>query len=67
MSRTMRSVFKLGAGDLVSRLEIKNSVLFLELREGLDREVKEKSFLVYHGVLVCFSSINGEFYLYLVF
>ena len=43
----MRSVFELGVGDLVSRIETKNSVLFSELREGLNREVKEKSFLVY--------------------
>ena len=44
----MRSVFKLGArGDLVSRLETKNSVIFSELKGGLNREVKEKSFLVY--------------------
>ena len=47
MSRTMRSVFELEAGDLVSRLETKNSVLFSELRECLNREVKEKYFLVY--------------------
>ena len=46
-SRVMRSVFELGAGDLVSRLETKNSVLFSELRECLNREVKEKYFLVY--------------------
>ena len=43
----MRSVFELEAGDLVSRLETKNSVLFSELRECLNREVKEKYFLVY--------------------
>ena len=43
----MRSVFELGARDLVSRLEPKNFVLFSELREGLNREVREKSFLVY--------------------
>ena len=42
MNRIMRSVFGLGAGDLVSKLETKNSVTFLELREGLNREVKEK-------------------------
>ena len=47
MNRAMRSVFELGAGDLVSRLETKNSVTFLELRESLSREVKEESFLVY--------------------
>ena len=47
MSRVMRSVFELGAGDLVSRLETKNSKFFSELREGLNREVKEKYFLVY--------------------
>ena len=47
MSRTMRSVFELGAGDLVSRLETKNLVTFLELRGGLSREVKENSSLVY--------------------
>ena len=45
MSRTMRSVFELEAGDLVSRLETKNSVLFSEVSEGLNREVKGKSFL----------------------
>ena len=43
----MRSVFELGAGDLVSRLETKNLVTFLELRGGLSREVKENSSLVY--------------------
>ena len=43
----MRSVFKLGAGDLASKLETKNSATFSELRGGLNREVKEKSFLVY--------------------
>ena len=47
MNRVMRSVFELGAGDLVSRLETKNSKFFSELREGLNREVKEKYFLVY--------------------
>ena len=55
-SRVMRSVFELGAGDLVSRLETKNSATLLELRGGLNREIKEKSFLVhvlvYLGVLV---------------
>ena len=56
MSRDMRSVFELEAGDLVSKLETKNSTTFLELRGGLNREMKEKSFLVfvlvYLGVLV---------------
>ena len=47
MSIIMRSVFKLGAGDLVFELETKNSATFSELRCGLNREVKEKSFLVY--------------------
>ena len=47
MSRIMRSVFKLGAGDLVSKLETKNSVTFSELRVSLSKEVKEESFLVY--------------------
>ena len=47
VSRAMRSVFEFGARDLVSRLESKNSVLFSELGEGLNKEVKEKSFLVY--------------------
>ena len=47
MNRAIRSVFELGAGDLVSRLETKNLVTFLELRGGLSREVKENSFLVY--------------------
>ena len=41
MSRAMESVFELGAGDLVPRLEIKNSMLFSELREILNREIKE--------------------------
>ena len=43
----MRSVFELEAGDLVSRLETKNSVLFSELKRGSSREVKEKSSFVY--------------------
>ena len=47
MNRAMRSVFELEVGDLVSRLETKNLVTFLELRGGLSREVKENSFLVY--------------------
>ena len=47
MNRAMRSVFELEVGDLVSRLETKNLVTFLELRGGLNREVKENSFLVY--------------------
>ena len=47
MNRVMRSVFELEVGDLVSRLETKNLVTFLELRGGLSREVKENSFLVY--------------------
>ena len=51
-SRVMRSVFELGAGDLVSRLETKNSVTCSEPGESLNREVKEESFLVYPGVLV---------------
>ena len=67
----MRSVFELGAGDLVSRLETKNSVTFLELRGGSSREVKEKSFLVYVlvylGLLSVLFSINREFHLYLGF
>ena len=46
MNRAMRSVFGLGAGNLVSKLETKNSVTFSEFRGGLNREVKEKSFLV---------------------
>ena len=68
-NRIMRSVFELGAGDLVSRLETKNSVLFSELREGLNKEVKEESFLVYVLVYLGLSlfSINGEFHLYLGF
>ena len=41
MSRAMESVFELGVGDLVPRLEIKNSMLFSELRESLNREIKE--------------------------
>ena len=67
----MGSVVELGAGDLVSRLETKNSTTFSELGRGLSKEVKEKSSLVYAlvylGVLVCFSSINEEFHLYLGF
>ena len=47
MNRAMRSVFELEVGDLVSRLETKNLVTFLELRGGLSREFKENSFLVY--------------------
>ena len=43
----MRNVFELGVGDLVSRLETKNLVPFSELGEGLNREIKEKPFLVY--------------------
>ena len=50
MNKTMRSVFELGAGDLVSRLETKNSVTFSELRGGSSREVEEKVF-----PYVCFS------------
>ena len=42
----MRSVFELEVGDLVSKLETKNSTILSELRGGLNREVKEKSFLV---------------------
>ena len=53
MSRAIRSVFELGAGDLVFRFETKNLVLFSELRKGLNREVKEKSFLVYVLVYLC--------------
>ena len=51
MSGVMRSVFELEAGDLVSKLETKNSTILSELREDLNSEVQEKSFLVY--VLVC--------------
>ena len=40
-SRVMRSVFELGVGDLISRLETKNSVTYSELGESLNREVKE--------------------------
>ena len=47
----MRSVFELGARDLVSRLETKNSMTCSKLGDSLNREVKEESFLVY--VLVC--------------
>ena len=50
MNRVMRSVFELGARDLVSKLETKNSVTFSELRGGLSREVEEKVF-----PCVCFS------------
>ena len=41
MSRTMRSVFELGAGDLVSKLETKNSATLLELKGGLNKKIKE--------------------------
>ena len=41
MSRTMRSVFELGAGDLVSKLETKNSATILELKGGLNKKIKE--------------------------
>ena len=44
INRAMRSVFELGAGDLVSRFETKNSTTFSELGGGLNREVKEKVF-----------------------
>ena len=37
MNRAMRSVFELEVGDLVSRLETKNLVTFLELRGGLSK------------------------------
>ena len=46
-NRAMRSVFELGARDLVSRIETKNSLTCSELGESLNREVKEESFLVY--------------------
>ena len=38
--------FSYELGNLVSKLETKNSVTFSEFRGGLNREVKEKSFLV---------------------
>ena len=47
MNRVMKSVFELGAGDLVSGLETKNLVTFSEFRGGSSREVKENSSLVY--------------------
>ena len=47
LSRVMRSVFELGARDLVSRLETKNSMTCSKLGDSLNREVKEESFLVY--------------------
>ena len=37
----MRSVFELGAGDLVSKLETKNSATLLELKRGLNKKIKE--------------------------
>ena len=46
-NRAMRSVFELGARDLVSRLETKNSMTCSKLGDSLNREVKEESFLVY--------------------
>ena len=55
ISRAMRSVFELGARDLVSRLKTKNSVTCSELGESLKKEVKEESFLVY--VLVYLRSL----------
>ena len=65
ISRTMRSVFELGDGDLVSKLETNNSATLLELKGGLNREVQEKFFL---GVYLSPpSSINREFPLYLGF
>ena len=57
MTRIMRSVFGLGAGDLVSKLETKNSVTFSELRGGSSREVNEKSSLVYVLVYLGFLSV----------
>ena len=57
MNRVMRSVFELGAGDLVSKLETKNSVTFSELRRGSSREVNEKSSLVYVLVYLGFLSV----------
>ena len=53
-SRVMRSVFELGAKDLVSRLETKNSVTCSKLGKSLNREVKEEFFFlgVYLSVLV---------------
>ena len=47
MSRAMRSVFEIEVGDLVVKLETKNSVTCSELGESLKKEVKEESFLVY--------------------
>ena len=57
MNRIMRSVFGLGVGDLVSKLETKNSVTFSELRGGSSREVNEKSSLVYVLVYLGFLSV----------
>ena len=57
MNRAMRSVFGLGAGNLVSKLETKNSVTFSELRRGSSREVNEKSSLVYVLVYLGFLSV----------
>ena len=71
INRAMRSVFELGAGDLVSRLETKNLVTFSEVRGGSSREVEESlplcMFLFILVSLVCCFSINGEFHLYLGF
>ena len=47
MSRAMRSVFEIGVGDLVFRLETKNLViLFFFFFQSLEK-ILEKSFLVY--------------------
>ena len=56
MSRAMRSVFEIEVGDLVVKLETKNSTTFSKLGGGLNKEVKEKSSLVY--VLVDFGLLS---------
>ena len=50
-------------GNLVSKLETKNPVTFSELREGLNREVKEKLLFISVSLSVYPSSlsVNGEF------
>ena len=40
------SIYELGAGNLVSVLETKNSEAFSELRGSLSKEVKVETFLV---------------------
>ena len=57
----MRSVFELEAGDLVSRLETKNSVLFQSLEKAFLQKGQGKVLVC---SLVCWLSINGKYHLY---